>query len=105
MGYYHIKLLTGAKQLYNTILPWGKYEYQNIPTMLCNSPNTFQENISEPFKGFDMVRVYIDDVLVITKNNFQDHLDNLERENNDTADALGRIPSMNSDVTESKTPK
>ena len=41
---------------------------------VCNSPDIFQENISELFDGFDMVRAYIDDVLVITKSNFEDHL-------------------------------
>ena len=40
----------------------------------CNSPNIFQENIFELFEGFDMVRAYIDDVLVIIENNFDDHL-------------------------------
>ena len=34
---------------------------------VCNSPDIFQENISELFDGFDMVRAYIDDVLVRTK--------------------------------------
>ena len=43
----------------------------------CNSPNIFQEKISELFDGFDMVRAYIDDLLIITKNNFEDHLKSL----------------------------
>ena len=46
---------------------------------VCNSPNIFQEKISELFDGFDMVHAYIDDVLVITKNNFEDHLKALGR--------------------------
>ena len=41
---------------------------------VCNSPYIFQEKISEIFDGFDMVRVYIDDVLIIAENNFEDHL-------------------------------
>ena len=40
----------------------------------CNSLEIFQEKISEPFGSFEMVRVYIDDVIVTTKNNFEDHL-------------------------------
>ena len=46
---------------------------------VCNSPNIFQENISKLFKGFAMVRAYIDDVLVIIKNDFKDHLKALYR--------------------------
>ena len=77
MGYYHIELSPGAKQLCTIVLPWGKYKYQKLPMEFCNSPNIFQENIYELFDGFDMVRAYIDDVLVITKNNFEDHLKSL----------------------------
>ena len=46
---------------------------------VCNSPNIFQENISELFDGFYMVRAYIDDALVITDNNFEVHLKSLDR--------------------------
>ena len=46
---------------------------------VCNSPNIFQENLSKWFDGFDMVRAYIDDILVINKNNFKDHLKALNR--------------------------
>ena len=46
---------------------------------VCNSPDIFQENISEIFDGFKMIHVCIDDVLVITKNKFEDHLKDLDR--------------------------
>ena len=45
----------------------------------CNSPDIFQGKISKLFKGFDMVRLYIYYVLVINKNNFKDHLKDLDR--------------------------
>ena len=45
---------------------------------VCNSPDIFQENISELFDGFNMVRNYIDDVIVITKYNYEDHLKALD---------------------------
>ena len=44
-----------------------------------NSLYIFQENISEMFKGLEMVRAYIDDVIAITKNYFKDHLKALEK--------------------------
>ena len=74
MGYYHIELSTGAKHLCTIVLPWDKYEYQKLPMGVYNSPNIFQEKISKLFDGFDMVCDYIDDVLVITKNNSEEHL-------------------------------
>ena len=69
MGYYHIELSPGYKHLYTIVIPWGNQKYQEIPMGVCNSPDIFQEKISELFDGFNMVRVYIDDVLVINKNN------------------------------------
>ena len=46
---------------------------------IFNSSDILQENISELFEGLDMVHAYIDDVLVINKNNFKGHLKSLER--------------------------
>ena len=42
--------------------------------VVCNSPNIVQEKKSELFEGLDMERAYIDDVLVITKNNSNEHV-------------------------------
>ena len=79
MGYYHIQLIPHARELCTIVLPWGKYEYCRLPMGVCNSPDIFQEKISELFQGFDEVRAYIDDVLVITKENYENHLVALER--------------------------
>ena len=71
MGYYHIKLSPGSKQLCTIVRPWGKYEYQKLPMWVCNRPYIFQNNISELFEGFDMVCAYIDNLLLITKYEFE----------------------------------
>ena len=41
---------------------------------LCNSPDIFQEKMSELFIGLDTVRVYIDDLLHVTKGSWTEHL-------------------------------
>ena len=46
---------------------------------IFNSSDILQENISELFEGLDMVHAYIDDVLVINKNNVEDHIKALDR--------------------------
>ena len=45
---------------------------------LCNSPDIFQEKISEIFISLDTVRVYIDDLLHVTKGSWTEHLSILE---------------------------
>ena len=53
-------------------------EYRQLPMGLCNSPDIFQENMSELFVGLDTVRVYIDELLHVTKVSWTEHLTVLE---------------------------
>ena len=78
MGYYHIELSNKSKELCTITTQWGKYEYQRLPMGLCNSPDIFQEKMSELLAGLDTVRVYIDDILHVTKGSFEDHLQKLD---------------------------
>jgi hypothetical protein len=78
MGYYHIKLDPQSRKLCTIVLPWGKYEYDSLPMGLNNSPDVFQEKISTLMSGLEYVRAYIDDLLIITQSNWQDHLDKIE---------------------------
>ena len=41
---------------------------------LCNSPDIFQENMSELFVSLDTLRVYIDDLLHVTKGSWTEHI-------------------------------
>ena len=79
MGYYHIELSPDAKKLCTIVLPFGKFEYQRLPMGLCNSPDIFQEKMSNLMLELEYVRAYIDDLLVTTKGSFEDHLQKLER--------------------------
>ena len=78
MGYYHIELNPNSKRYCTIVLPFGKFEYQRIPMGLCNSPDIFQEKMSELMDGLEFIRCYINDLLCLTKGDFDDHLDKLE---------------------------
>ncbi len=78
MGYYHVRLDPDSRKLCTIILPFGKFKYQRLPQGICNGPDIFQEKMAELFDGMDYIRAYIDDLLVLTKGNFDDHLDKLE---------------------------
>jgi len=79
MGYYHIRLDNFSKSLCTLILPWGKYEMQVLPMGLSNSPDIFQEKMNKLLHDLEFVRAYIDDLLIVTNETFQDHLDKLDR--------------------------
>jgi hypothetical protein len=77
MGYYH-ELNPDSKKYCTIVMAFGKYEYQRIPMGLCNSPDIYQEKMFELMEGLDFVRTYIGDLLVITKESFEDHLEKLD---------------------------
>ena len=74
MGYYHIELSAKSKELCTIVTQWGKYEYQQLPMGLCNSPDIFQYNMSELFVGLETVSVYIDDLFHVTKGSWTEHI-------------------------------
>ena len=78
MGYYHIELDPESSRLCTIVLPWGKYKYCKLTMGLYNSPDIFQEKMNKLFAGFNYVRVYIDDLLIVTKGSFEDHLQDLD---------------------------
>ena len=53
MGYYHIELSPDSQCLCTIVTPWGKYSYKRLPMGLCNSPDIFQEKISELMWGLE----------------------------------------------------
>ncbi len=78
MGYYTIRLDPDAQKLCTIVLPWGKFKYLRLPMGLAGSPDIFQEKMSQLMRGLEFVRVYIDDILVISQGNFEQHLSQLE---------------------------
>ena len=78
MVYYHIELSPLSKKLCTIVMPWGKYEYQRLPMGLCNSPDIFQEYMGELLGDLEHVRAYIDDLLIISKGTYEDHLQKLD---------------------------
>ena len=74
MGYYTIRLDADAQKLCTMILPWGKYSYMRLPMGIAGSPDIFQEKMSGLMESLEFVRTYLDDLLILTKSTFDDHL-------------------------------
>ena len=45
---------------------------------LCSSPDIFQEYMGKLLGDLEHVRIYIDDLLIISKGTYEDHLQKLE---------------------------
>jgi hypothetical protein len=74
MGYYNITLTDAAKKICTITTPFGKYEYNRLPMGVCISPDIFQERMSTLMDDLKSVRVYIDDLLIVTSGSFEEHM-------------------------------
>ena len=61
MGYYHIQLIKNASDLCTIILPWGKYLYKCLTMGVATSPDIFQQNMNDLFRGLKFICAYIDE--------------------------------------------
>ena len=78
MGYYTIRLNPDAQRICTIITPWGKYKYKRLPMGIMTAPDIFQNKMSDLMSHLEFVRVYLDDLLIITDGSFDDHLARLE---------------------------
>ena len=78
MGYYHIQIRETASNLCTIILPWGKYCYNRILIGVANSPEIFQQKMNDLFHWLEFIYVYMDELLVLTKGYWTDHVQKLE---------------------------
>ena len=79
MGYYHIELDPYAQEVCTITFPWGKYSYNRLPIGISCAPVIFQAEMSSLMEGLEFVRVYLDDLLVISKGTFEDHLQKVDQ--------------------------
>jgi hypothetical protein len=50
-------------------MPWGKYRYTKLPMGVKVAVDIFQEVMTKLFAGLDFVRVYLEDILIISNGN------------------------------------
>ena len=56
----------------------GQIKYQKLPTGLCNRSDIFQGKMKKLLNGLEYLRAYIDDLLIISNSNFEDHQNNVK---------------------------
>jgi hypothetical protein len=69
MGYYTSALMMEAQKSCTIVFSWG-----NIAT----APDIFQSKINQFMDGLDYVQAYLDNILIITKNTYEDLLNKLD---------------------------
>jgi hypothetical protein len=78
MGYYTIRLDPMASEMCTIIFPWGKYSYKRLPMGFGGSANIFQAQIMDLMASLEFVQVYMDDLLIVTRQTLDKHLQKME---------------------------
>jgi hypothetical protein len=55
-----------------------KYSYKKLPMGIAGSPDIFQTEMMKLMESLEYVRANIDDLLCISRESFDDHLNKLE---------------------------
>ena len=77
MGYYTIDLAESSKDITTIVTEFGKFRYNKLPMGMCISGDIFQAKVNELLGDIDGVKAYIDDILVLNKGTFTDHIEQL----------------------------
>ena len=76
-GYHQIPLTEESQPLTAFTTPFGHYHYKVMPFGLCNAPATFSRYMNHLFEKVPHVFVYLDDILIASKDR-QTHLQDIE---------------------------
>ena len=75
--YYNIRLNENISNLCTIIVPWEQYQFKRLPMVATKSPDIFQQKMNDLFHGFKFIRAYIENLLIITKGDWTDHIQKL----------------------------
>ena len=78
MGYYHIRLSEESLNMCTIVTEFGKFCYKRLPMGVSCSPDIFQAKIYELLGDIEGTKAYIDDILVIKKGTYDEHLKQLD---------------------------
>ncbi len=78
MGYYTIRLDPTASEMCTIIFHWGKYSYKRVPMGFGGSADILQAQIMDLMASLKFVHVYMDDLLIITRQKLDKHLQKME---------------------------
>ena len=78
MGYYHIRIIHNTINSCTTIILWGKYCHKSLPVGVAKYWDIFKQNMNDSFNKFEFIHAYIDEILILIKRYWTDHVQKLE---------------------------
>ena len=77
MGYYTIRLSPTSQDMTTIVTEFGKSKYNRLPIGMCASVDIFQARADEILSDIEGVKTYIDDILILGKDWFRNHIEQL----------------------------
>ena len=75
MGYCNIDISPKSRDLKTLVKCFGTFGYNRVPMGLCNYGEIFQAKVDELIGGIKGVKTYIDNIIVLGKGSFYQHID------------------------------
>ena len=77
MGYDTIRLSPASQDMATIVTEFGKLRYNRLPMGMCASGDIFQAKEDELNGDIKGVKTYIDDIIVLGKDSFEKHIEQL----------------------------
>ena len=77
MGYFTIRLSPASQDTTKIVTEFGKFIYICLPMGLCSLGDIFQSKVDELLGDIEGVKTYIYDIIVLIKDSFENHIDQL----------------------------
>ena len=71
MGYYTIRLSPASQDMTAIVTEFGKFRYNLLPMGMCASGDIFQSKLDELIGDIKGVKMYIRDIIVLSKGSLQ----------------------------------
>ena len=76
-GYYHIALGKDSRAKTAFVMPFGKYEFLQVPFGLAQAPAFFQHLMNKVLDNCPFAMMYLDDIIIFS-NTEEEHLAHIE---------------------------
>ena len=57
------------------VTEFSKFKYNSLPMGMCSFGDIFQAKVGELLGDIERFKIYIDDILVLSKDSFEYHID------------------------------
>ena len=74
MGYYNIRISPDSRDMTTVVTEFGKFRYNRLPVGVGALGGILQAKLYDILGDIEGVKTYIDDILILIKDSFDNHI-------------------------------